>query len=332
MENFKCLRVYENKDADNKSSFEAKIQSLTLQDLPQNDTIIRVEYSSLNYKDALSATGNKGVTRHYPHTPGIDGSGTVLSSQSELFKEGDKVLVTGYDLGMNTHGGFSEYISVPSSWIIKISTGLTTKEVMLHGTAGFTAALSVYEISQNISPEQGSILITGASGGVGSSSIKLLSKLGYHVTALSSKANSKDYLKKIGASEVLLREDFLEKSDRLLLSESFAGLIDTVGSQVLDVALKSLKYGGFACACGNAAGFDLKTNVFPFILRGITLKGIDSVQCPKSTREKIWKLLSEDWKTENLSEGIEEISLSEILPEIDKILAGKKTGRSVVKL
>ena len=328
METFKCMRVYEEG-----KQFEARVENMALNKLEENEVLIRVEYSSLNYKDALSASGNKGVTRHYPHTPGIDAAGHVISSSSELFSEGDKVIVTGYDLGMNTHGGFSELISVPAAWVVPLPIGLlSTKEAMMLGTAGFTAALSIYEIMKFVKPEQGPVLVTGATGGVGTFAIKLLKQLGYEVIALSSKITSKFFLKSIGVSEVILMDEFLEKSDRLMLREEYAALVDTVGGQPLSVALKSLKYGAMACACGNAADFKLNTNVYPFILRGITLKGIDSVLCPVEHRLEIWRLLSTDWKLDKLEEGIEEITLEQSLLEIGKMLEGQKVGRSVIKL
>lgn len=328
MESFKCMRVYEENH-----QFEARIENYPLNKLQQSEVLVRVEYSSLNYKDALSASGNKGVTRHYPHTPGIDAAGHVLSSESDLFSEGDKVIVTGYDLGMNTHGGFSELISVPASWLVPLPVGMMTlKESMMLGTAGFTAALAVYEILASLKAEEGSILVTGATGGVGSMAIKLLTHLGYHVTAVTSKTSSSRFLMSIGAEKVILMEDFLAESDRLMLREDYAGLIDTLGGQPLSVALKRLKYGAVACACGNAADFKLNVNVYPFILRGVTLKGIDSVLCPMKHRLEIWRLLSTDWELDTLKEGVEEISLEQSLLEIGKMLEGKKVGRSVIKL
>lgn len=313
--------------------FKREIVAKQIEDLPEGDVIINVKYSSLNYKDALSATGNRGVTKNYPHTPGIDAAGIVAESNNNDFKIGDKVIVTGYDLGMNTSGGYGEYIRVPAEWIIKLPENLSLRESMVYGTAGFTAALSVYKlVNSGVKPNDGPILVTGATGGVGSIAISILSKIGYNVIAATGKASEKEMLLGIGATDIIDRKEIDDNSQRALLKGRWAGVIDTVGGNMLATAIKSTNYGGVVTCCGNVASHELSTSVYPFILRGITLFGIDSVQCPMDIRLKIWDKLSSDWKLNNLNDNVDEVSLDGLSKKIDMILEGTHKGRTIVNL
>jgi putative YhdH/YhfP family quinone oxidoreductase len=301
-------------------------------ELPSGDVLVNVKYSSLNYKDALSASGNKGVTRNYPHTPGIDAAGIVADSQNAAFSPGNRVIVTSYDLGMNTDGGFGEYIRVPAEWVVKLPENLTLKESMIYGTAGLTAGLSVYKLTHTLRPDLGEILVTGASGGVGSMAVSMLVQSGYEVVGVSGKVEEKEFLQNLGVKEIISRQDAADTSGRPMLKERWAGVIDTVGGEILATAIKSTKLNGNITCCGNVASPDLPLTVFPFILKGITLYGIDSQHCPMSTRMKIWKKLAGDWKLNNLDTIASEITLDDLDDKINLMLAGKSKGRIVVKL
>ncbi|MDP4091527.1 MAG: YhdH/YhfP family quinone oxidoreductase, partial [Bacillota bacterium] len=294
--------------------------------------LIRVGYSSLNYKDALSATGNKGVTRNYPHTPGIDAAGIIVESQSPDFKAGEEVIVTGNDLGMNTPGGFGEYIRIPAAWPVKLPKGLSLKESMVYGTAGFTAALSVYKlINYGVKPEDGTVLVTGATGGVGSLAAGFLAKLGYSPACATGKLDESGFLISLGAREVISRKDIDDTSGRPMLKGRWAGVIDTVGGNILSTAIKSTNYGGCVTTCGNVASAEFTTSVFPFILRGVALLGVDSVLCPMDLRLRLWEKMAGDWKLNNLESLSEECSLEELEGRIERILKGTLKGRVVVK-
>jgi len=325
---FKALVVEES--AENK--FTLGIKEKSINDLPDGEVLIRVEYSSLNYKDALSATGSKGVTKKYPHTPGIDAAGIVKQSSSTAFKEDDPVIVTGYDLGMNTSGGFGQYIRVPSQWVIKLPSSLTLKESMIYGTAGFTAGMSVYAITDSLKPEGGEILVTGATGGVGSVSVAILSKLGYSVIAVSGKPEGRDFLRGLGAKEIISRNEGLDTSGRPILKGRWSGAIDTVGGDILATAIKSTKPLGTVACCGNVASADLPITVFPFILRGVKLIGIDSQNCPMEHRLRIWNKLSEEWQCSQFKDLYKEISLEHLNHNIDLILKGMQKGRIIINL
>lgn len=313
--------------------FIREIAQKSLDELPEGDVLIRVGYSSLNYKDALSASGNRGVTKNYPHTPGVDAAGIVEESLSENFHPGDKVIVTGYDLGMNTPGGYGEYIRVPADWVVKLPEKLSLRESMVFGTAGFTAALSVYKLTGNgVTPDQGEVLVTGSSGGVGSIALSILAKSGFHVVAAMGKLDEKGYLINLGAKEVISADETNDASGRPLLKGRWAGAIDTVGGNILATVIKSMQYGGTVTCCGNAASAELNTTVFPFILRGVSLLGIDSVNCPKDIRLRIWQKLSEEWKPEHLDLITSEVSLQELDQRIELILQGKHKGRAIVNL
>jgi len=315
-------------------TFERSIIKRDVAALPAGELLIKVHYSALNYKDALSATGHKGITRQYPHTPGVDAAGEVVASEHADFQVGEQVIVTGYDLGMNTPGGFGGYIRVPSSWAVKRPPTLSLQDSMIYGTAGFTAAQALLKLQhQGIQPEQGPILVTGASGGVGSLAVALLAQLGYHVVAMSGKAQAQDWLKQLGAKDIVTREHLNEAPHRPLLPSQWAGVIDTVGGEVLVNALRSTRYRGAVACCGLVAGSELSLTVFPFILRGISLLGIDSAACPMTTRLQIWSLLAGDWKLNNLASFITECDLTALNEiYIDKLLQGQVQGRVVVRL
>ncbi len=312
--------------------FTGHVKKRNIADLPKGDVTIRVNYSSLNYKDALSATGNRGVTKTYPHTPGIDAAGFIEESSVDRFKSGEPVICTSYDLGMNTPGGFGQLIRVSADWIVKLPPNLTLKESMIFGTAGFTAGLSVRKLTASVKPEQGPVVVTGATGGVGSIAAAILSKLGYSVTAISGKADSETFLRKLGVKEILERATFLKDSDHPLLHPVWAGAIDTVGGEYLATAIKSTMPLGVVTCCGNAASPDLPITVFPFILRGVTLVGVNSQSCPMPIREEVWKKLADEWKFDGLDEICTEISLEALGEKIPMILKGQLKGRTIVNL
>ena len=313
-------------------TFNREITTKSIHELPEGDVIVKVNYSSLNYKDALSATGNKGVTRNYPHTPGVDAAGIVEESQNAAFKTGDEVIVTSYDLGMNTSGGFAGYIRVPADWIVKRPANLTLKEAMIYGTAGFTAGLSVNALTHIVKPEHGEVLVTGASGGVGSVAVSILTRIGYQVVAVGGITVEREFLTSIGAKEIIEREDAVNTSGRPILKARWAGVIDTIGGDILATAIKSTKPNGSITCCGNAASPDLPLSVFPFILRGVRLLGIDSQNCPMALRRKIWEKLAADWKLDGLEGLSREISLDNLEENIQLMLQGKSKGRTVVKI
>lgn len=324
---FKALRIKEEGDR-----YVREIENRKISELPEGDTIVKVLYSSLNYKDALSSVGNKGVTRNYPHTPGIDAAGIIEKSSNPKFSEGEEVILTGYDLGMNTDGGFGEYIRVPSDWVVKKPEGLDLKESMVYGTAGFTAALSVYKLIQSVEKEAGEILITGGTGGVANIATKILVKLGYDVVVATGKVESqKDEILKLGVKSVVSREEVQDAKGKAMLKSRWAGVIDTVGGDTLGDVIKSIQYDGAVTTCGNIAGDKFKSSVYPFILRGITLYGIDSVQCPMELRLKIWEKLAGPWKPENLQAMVSTVDLQGVDKIIDEMMNGKKVGRIILK-
>jgi putative YhdH/YhfP family quinone oxidoreductase len=330
MENttFQALVVRETAD----QTYTQSIETRSVTDLPAGDLLIRVHYSSLNYKDALSASGNKGVTRSYPHTPGVDAAGVVVASSSPDFAEGDEVIVIGYDLGMNTAGGYGQYIRVPAGWTVKRPSGLSLRDSMILGTAGFTAAMSVDRlVAHGIKPEDGEILVTGATGGVGSVAVALLAKLGYTVVAVTGKADRHDFLRGLGANEIMGREEAVDVK-RPLLRPRWAGVVDSVGGDMLATAIKSTQYGQAVTCCGLVASTELHTSIFPFILRGVTLYGIDSVECDIRVRPPLWQKLAAEWKLDNLEALATACGLDELGTEIGKILAGQQVGRVLVVL
>ena len=302
--------------------------------LPAGDVLIQVHWSSLNYKDALSACGKPGVTRQYPHTPGIDAAGVVVEASDGPWKAGDRVIVTGYDLGMNTAGGYGEFIRVPADWVVKLPEGMDFRYAMLLGTAGLTAALCVESLlDTGLSPDQGEVLVTGASGGVGAIAVALLAKLGFTVVAGSGKADAVDWLKALGAAEIIGREALSAGVEKPLLKPRWAGVIDTVGGDILVNALKALKYGASAACCGMAGSAQLNATVFPFILRGVNLLGVDSVELPLDIKQQVWDVLAGEWKLDRPDRLLAaEVSLAELPVWFPRILAGGVRGRVLVKV
>jgi putative YhdH/YhfP family quinone oxidoreductase len=326
---FNALVVRETRD----NQFVRAIEQKKIDDLPAGEVVVRVRYTSLNYKDILSATGNRGVTRNYPHTPGIDAAGIVADSTDEAFKPGDEVIVTSYDLGMNTAGGFGQYIRVPAAWVVPRPPSLSAAEAMVYGTAGFTAALSVWNMIENgVAPDDGDILVSGATGGVGSIAVSILSKIGYSVTAINGLVDETDYLTEIGAKHIISIDDATDTSARPLLKSLWAGGIDTVGGDVLATTIKSTKYGAAVTCCGNVASADLPLNVYPFILRGVRLIGIDSQNCPMPIRQKIWQKIASEWKIDWLQTITTAAAFDELNDKIDLMLSGKHVGRTIIKM
>ena len=312
---------------DNKT-FNNSVQVKSLDFLPDNNTLIKVKYSSLNYKDALSASGNKGVTRSYPHTPGIDAAGIIEETSSKKFKKGDEVIVTGYDMGMNTFGGFGEFIKVPEEWIIKKPSNLSLSESMAFGTAGLTAGLCLRKLLQHgLKPDDGKVFVSGVTGGVGIISLMLFSKLGFEVTAITGKMNEKDFLIDLGANEVIDRNDLDVDLVSPLQKPIYSGGIDAVGGKILSNLICSTSQRAAIACCGMVGGLSLDTSIFPFILRGLSLFGIDSAESLLEVKEEVWKSFSSDWKLENIDQNIKNISLDELPTEIEKILKGKQIGR-----
>jgi alcohol dehydrogenase len=327
-EKFRALRVEQSE-----TGFVCDLQQRDTSDLAAGDVLIRVLWSSLNYKDALSASGNKGVTRRFPHTPGIDVAGIVESATDGPWKQGDKVIVTGYDLGMNTDGGFGEFVSVPAEWVVRCPLGLTLRSAMILGTAGLTAALCVSSLIDAGIDEGGDVLVTGASGGVGSVAVALLAQLGYRVTAVTGRESSAVWLRSLGANECISRETLLENSAKPMLAPKWSGVVDAVGGEMLAVAIKGLRYGASAACCGMAASADLPLNVFPFILRGVNLLGVDSVELPVEIKQQVWDLLGTDWSLNLMAELVAaELSLEELPAYFPQILAGQVRGRAIVRV
>jgi alcohol dehydrogenase len=286
----------------------------------------------LNYKDALSASGNKGVSRNYPHSPGIDAAGIVEESNFDDFSNGDEVIVTGYDLGMNTSGGFSQYIRVPKEWIIKKPDNFSLEESMAFGTAGLTAGLCVRKILLNgIKPEDGDIFVTGATGGVGTVAVMLLSKLGFNVIAITGKENQTDLLLSLGAKEVINRSEFEGEMKSPLSKPRWAGGVDAVGSDILSNLITATHQRAAIACCGMVGGINLNTSIFPFILRGLSLLGIDSAETLIEVKKEIWHNFATDWKLKKINDQIKDIGLDELNLEIEKILKGEQVGRIRIK-
>ncbi len=299
-------------------------------DLPEGDVVVQVEYSTINYKDALAVTGSSPIAKIYPLVPGIDFAGTVLSSETPEYSPGQKVVLNGWGVGEKHWGGLAERAKVKSDWLVHLPDGFDTKQAMAIGTAGYTAMLCVMALEeQGVKPSDGEIIVSGASGGVGSVAVSVLAKLGYTVVALTGKAHEHDYLKELGATEVLDRSLFSEPG-RPLNRERFAGAVDCVGSTTLANICASMKYGGVVTACGLAGGFDFPSTVMPFILRGVTLVGIESVMCPKPKRLEAWRRLAEDLNVEHLTKMSSEIGLSEVIPTSASLLKGVIKGRLIV--
>ncbi|MBE0537814.1 MAG: YhdH/YhfP family quinone oxidoreductase [Phycisphaerae bacterium] len=325
---FEALVVREENGA-----FVRRIETRRIDDLPEGDLLIKVRYAALNYKDALSAAGHKGVTRRYPHTPGIEAGGVIVASRGDAFKVGEEVIVAGFDLGMNVSGAFAEYIRVPAGWALRPPATMTLREGVICGVAGFTAALSLYKLeSAGLEPGGGCVLVTGATGGVGSLAISILARAGYEVAAVTGKADRGDYLRQLGAARILGRAEADDASGRALLQPQWAGVIDSVGGNILATALKSTQYGGSVAACGLVQSADLHTTVYPFILRAVTLFGIDSVHCPEDLRRLLWTRLADAWRPATLEAIAVECRLDALDEKIDLMLEGRLTGRTIVVL
>lgn len=324
---FKAFRVEEEN-----GTYKGSIKQLNFNPLQEEEIRVKVRYSSLNYKDALSSVGNKGVTKNYPHTPGIDAVGVVEESTSSKWKKDDKVIVTSYDLGMNSDGGFSEYIQVPAAWAVKLPKEMCEKDAMILGTAGLTAGMLVLRLSELVKPEDGRIIVSGATGGVGGLSISILSKLGYSVIGITEKSEDLSYLQSLGAKEIITRHEIENFEKRPLLKSQFAGGIDTVGGVILENIIKSINPMGVVTCCGNVASPQLELTVFPFILRGVALIGIDSQNYPMNYRKQVWERLAKEWKLENMEKKHAEITLENVQEKIDVMLQGKSKGRVIIKM
>jgi acrylyl-CoA reductase (NADPH) len=323
----RCFLVEKQPD----DSFRRSVATRPLSELPEGEVLIRVRYSSLNYKDALAATGHPGITKTFPHIPGIDAAGTVAESSHPRFQPGEEVIMTGHELGVERWGGWAEYVRVPGDWLVPLPEGLTLEESMILGTAGFTAAQCVQALlHQRVTPEKGEVLVTGATGGVGCLAVMILARLGYRVVAVTGKQDRHDWLKRLGAVEVAGRELLEESKPRPLQPARFAGGIDTVGGAVLSSLVKRIGHRGCVACCGVAGGAALSLTVYPFILRGVTLAGIDSAWCPDEERPGLWQHLASDWKPQHLDEVKRHVPLEEMEPHVEAILQGQNTGRVVV--
>ncbi|MCK4923128.1 MAG: YhdH/YhfP family quinone oxidoreductase [Bacteroidales bacterium] len=325
---YRALRVHEVSGG----NFERRIDNLNIDDLPDHEVLVQVKYAGMNYKDALSAYGNKGVTRYYPHTPGIDASGIVVESKSNLYKPGDRVVAGGYDMGMNTPGGFGEYISVPAQWLFKLPDSVDLKYSSLLGGSGFTAGLSIMNLmDQGVKPDDGPILVTGAAGGVGSWSVLILKKLGFKVIAGTSNIeDSAELISKLGADEHVDKSVIDDKSGRPLLKWKWAGVIENVGGNVLATALKACKPGGTVTCCGNIYSHELVTTVYPFILNGIKLIGISSPDVDNRTKARLWKKFLDEYKVD-LPDIVTEIKLEGLPGILEKVMKKKNRGQVLLK-
>jgi len=328
-ETFKAL-IVDKKEAD----FSVSIKDVTLQELPEADVLIKVAYSGINYKDGLASTPDGKIVRSYPFVPGIDLAGTVVTSSDPRFKEGDEVIATSYEIGVSHFGGYSEYARIPGDWIVPLPKGLTLREAMVYGTAGLTAALSIQRLEDNgVTPEKGKVLVTGATGGVGSLAVSMLAKLGYSVVASTGKESEHEFLRALGASEVISREDVHNGKIKALDKQLWAGAVDPVGGETLAAIISKISYGGSVAVSGLTGGGNVPTSVFPFILRGVNLLGIDSVYCPMEIREKVWNRMADELKPENLLQNIQkEITLEELPENLPILLKAQARGRILVKI
>lgn len=329
LDKFNCFMVRRSKaDPD---QVTRGVEKIGIGDLPAGEVVIENRFSSLNYKDALAATGHPGVARQLPHVPGIDAAGIVVSSTAPHIHVGAEVMVFHADLGTNSFGGFSQYLRVPPDWVYHLPAGLSLRQAMAYGTAGFTAAQSVVElIRHEVKPENGEIVVTGATGGVGSFAVGMLAKLGYPVVAVSGKPERTDWLKSLGAKEVISRSDMDDQTSRPLLKARWAGAIDTVGGNTLATVLRSASLNACVTACGLVGGTEMQLTVYPFILRGITLQGIDSGNISHHTRAQIWNKLATEFALPNVDSLVREVPLDNLETPIADILAGKIVGRIVV--
>ena len=316
-----------------KSAATLDVEQLSRSGLPPGEVVIEVAYSSLNYKELLACRAHPGVVKTLPHVPGIDCAGTVIESTAAEYKSGDPVLITGYDLGSGAWGGYSAQVRVPAEWIVPMPESLSARSAMLYGTAGFTAAQCVHAIKHHgIGPERGEVVVTGATGGVGSIAVTLLAKLGYKVVAVTGKPEYAALLKELGAERIIGRNEVDDQSDKQLLPSQWSAAVDTVGGNTLATLLRSTAYRGCVTACGLVGGDKLPLTVYPFILRGVTLCGIDSAKCPRGPRMEIWDRLSGAWNVaEKLEPLAREVTLNQVPAEVEAMLAGKNHGRILVR-
>jgi acrylyl-CoA reductase (NADPH) len=327
-EDFKAL-VVDKSDAD----FSIGVKQVSFQDLPAGEVLIKVAYSGINYKDGLASLPDGKIVRSYPFIPGIDLAGVVVSSEDPRYTEGDQVIATSYEIGVSHYGGYSEYARIPADWIVPLPKNLSLKEAMIYGTAGFTAALSVQRLEENgLTPEKGKVLVSGATGGVGSLALAILAKRGYDVVASTGKSSEHDYLHKLGAKEVVSREEVYNGKAKALDKQLWAGAVDPVGGESLAAILSKIQYNGSVAVSGLTGGGNVPTTVFPFILRGINLLGIDSVYCPMEVRRPLWERMATDFKPEGLESISKEISLEELPQTLPIILQGQAKGRFIVKI
>ncbi|MCK9172724.1 MAG: YhdH/YhfP family quinone oxidoreductase [Desulfuromonas thiophila] len=327
-ETFTALQVSEPEP----KIFSRQIIQRSIDDLPAGELLVRVRYSSLNYKDALSASGHPGVTRQFPHTPGIDAAGEVVSCSDGRFAPGAAVIVTSYDLGMETDGGFGQYIRVPSAWALPLPAGLSLRSSMIFGTAGLTAALALQALQQQGVAAGSPVLVTGATGAVGSLAVLLLSRAGYAVTAASGKPEQAEWLRQLGAQDVIDRAAAVAGADKPLLKPRWAGVVDGVGGAALAAALKACRYDGVVACYGLVGSPELALNVYPFILRGVRLIGIDSAECPMSRRQLAWQLLADAASQLPLAQLVTEIGLEQLEDYLRAMLAGQSRGRVLIRL
>ena len=312
--------------------YSAQLAQISEQQLPAGDVTVKVEYSTINYKDALAITGKGPVVRQFPMVPGIDFAGVVIDSQSPAFNPGDKVLLNGWGVGELHFGGLSQLAKVKADWLIKIPDGLSAKEAMSLGTAGYTAMLCVQALAQNeVNPDSGDIIVSGAMGGVGSVAISLLAKRGYNVYALTGRPENKTYLTELGAKDILAR-DLYSASGKHLQKERWAGAIDVAGSHTLANICAAMQHGGVVTACGLAQGMDFPATVAPFILRGVSLLGIDSVYQPQHKREQAWQALAKEFDMQLLNSITTEITLDQVIEHASLLLDGKIAGRLLVNM
>jgi acrylyl-CoA reductase (NADPH) len=327
-EQFKAI-VIDKKD----DQFSVGVKKLSLNDLPSANVLIKVAYSSVNYKDGLASIPEGKIVSSYPFIPGIDLSGIVVSSEDPRFREGDKVIATSYEIGVSHFGGFSEYARIPGDLIVPLPENLSLEEAMIYGTAGFTAALSVQRLEENgLTPEKGKVLVTGATGGVGSIAVAILAKRGYQVVASTGKATEHAFLNSLGAAEVISRDQVYNGKIRALDKQLWAGAVDPVGGESLAAVLSKLHYSGSVAVSGLTGGGNVPTTVFPFILRGINLLGIDSVYCPMDVRTKLWNRMATDYKPTILHSISKEVTLEDLPETLSIILKGQARGRYIVKL
>ena len=329
-ETFRCYLV----DKDSDGNVSGRITEVPTADLPSGEVAVRVDYSSLNYKDALGATGHPGVNKTFPNIPGVDAVGRVAESGAYEFCEGDEVIVTGFDMGSNRWGAYGDYIRVPQDWVVPLPNGLSIRESMILGTAGLTAGFLVQALlDHDVTPDKGEVVVTGASGGVGGFAVAILAKLGYQIVAVTGKQSAHPLLKSLGATEVAGREVVTDDGTKPLLKSRWAGAIDTVGSAPLASVLRAMKHSGCAAICGNAAGFDIPNmTVFPFILRAVTLTGVDAAWCPIPLRHQTWDKLANEWKPRCLDQVAQFVTLEQLPGKVAEILGGKITGRVVVAI